>query len=117
MSSSAAVADGLVYVGSDDNHLYALDARTGTPVEGFGSGGKIDLRSGLPASAADKFVISNTPGTVFKDLIIMPLRISEGPGGAPGDIIAFNAITGEADRPIGRSMGAGRAAWPACAMF
>ena len=82
----------LYTVGSD---LYALDARTGTPVEGFGSGGKIDLRSGLPASAADKFVISNTPGTVFKDLIIMPLRISEGPGGAPGDIIAFNAITGE----------------------
>lgn len=82
----------LYTVGSD---LWALDAVTGSPVESFGTGGRVDLRSGLPASAADKFVISNTPGTVFKDLIIMPLRISEGPGGAPGDIIAFSAVSGE----------------------
>ncbi|UWX54948.1 c-type cytochrome [Maribacter litopenaei] len=49
----------------------------------------------MPESAKNKFVISNTPGTVFKDLIVMPLRVSEGAGAAPGDIIAFNVITGE----------------------
>ncbi len=75
--------------------LWALDARTGTPVPGFGDGGKIDLRSGMPAAAREKFVISNTPGTVFKDLIIMPLRVSEGAGAAPGDIMAFKVKTGE----------------------
>lgn len=74
--------------------LFALDARTGKPIPTFGSGGKVDLRSGMPKSAENKFVISNTPGTVFKDLIVMPLRVSEGAGAAPGDIMAFNIVTG-----------------------
>ncbi len=74
--------------------LYALNALTGKPIESFGNGGKIDLRSGMPESAKDKFVISNTPGTIYQDLIIMPLRLSEDVGAAPGDIIAFNVITG-----------------------
>ncbi|MCJ7466977.1 MAG: PQQ-binding-like beta-propeller repeat protein, partial [Maribacter sp.] len=81
----------LYSVGTD---LYALDANTGKPIVSFGNGGKIDLRSGMPASAKDKFVISNTPGTIFEDLIIMPLRLSEDAGAAPGDIIAYSIITG-----------------------
>jgi quinoprotein glucose dehydrogenase len=48
----------LYTVGSD---LYALNALTGEPIQTFGTLGKIDLRSGLPESAKDKFVISNTP--------------------------------------------------------
>lgn len=81
-------------IGSD---LYALNAITGKPITSFGKHGKVDLRSGLPASEKDKFVISNTPGTVFKDKIIMPLRVSEDIGGALGDIIAFNVKTGVVD--------------------
>ena len=77
--------------GSD---LYALNALTGKPIPSFGINGKVDMRSGLPESAVNKFVISNTPGTVFKDLIVMPLRLSEGVGAPPGDIMAFNIITG-----------------------
>ncbi|MFX0556078.1 PQQ-binding-like beta-propeller repeat protein [Maribacter sp. CXY002] len=76
-------------------NLFALDALTGKPISSFGNNGSIDLRSGMPESAKDKFVISNTPGTVFKDLIVMPLRISEGSGAAPGDIMAFNVVTGK----------------------
>ena len=38
----------------------------------------------LGESAQQKWVISNTPGTVFEDLIVMPLRVSEGSDGAPG---------------------------------
>jgi len=79
-------------VGSD---LYALNALTGTTIPSFGKDGKIDLRSGLPASAKDKFVVSNTPGTIFQNLIIMPLRLSESEGAAPGDLMAFNVLTGE----------------------
>jgi quinoprotein glucose dehydrogenase len=78
--------------GSD---LFALDALTGKPIHTFGNNGKVDLRSGLPKSAQQKFVISNTPGTIYEDLIIMPLRVSEGEGAAPGDIMAFNVLTGE----------------------
>lgn len=81
----------LYTVGSD---LYALNAITGKPISTFGNNGKIDLRSGLPERAQDLFVISNTPGTIYKDLIVMPLRVSEAEGAAPGDIMAFNVITG-----------------------
>jgi quinoprotein glucose dehydrogenase len=77
--------------GSD---LYALNALSGKPIPTFGDNGKVDMRSGLPESAQSKFVISNTPGTIYKDIIAMPLRLSEGPGAPPGDIMAFNVITG-----------------------
>ncbi len=76
-------------------HLFALNALNGEPISSFGDNGKIDLRSGMPDNAKDKFVISNTPGTIFKDLIVMPLRVSEGEGAAPGDVMAFNIITGK----------------------
>lgn len=74
--------------------LFALDALTGKPISSFGTNGKVDMRSGMPESAKEKFVISNTPGTVYKDLIVMPLRLSEGAGAAPGNIMAFNVETG-----------------------
>ncbi len=82
----------LYTVGPD---LYALDALTGKPISSFGNNGKIDLRSGMPESAKEQFVISNTPGTIYEDLIVMPLRLSEAEGAAPGDIMAFNVITGK----------------------
>ena len=75
--------------------LYALHARTGKPVESFGEGGKIDLHTGLPEIAKNKFLVSNTPGTIFEDLIIMPLRLSEDSEAAPGDLRAFNVRTGK----------------------
>lgn len=76
-------------------NLWALDANTGQPIISFGNQGKVDLHTGLPAIAQDKFIISNTPGTIYKDLIVMPLRLSEGADAAPGDIRAFNVKTGK----------------------
>ncbi len=75
--------------------LYALNAKTGKPIETFGDKGKIDLHTGLPEIAKDKFIMSNTPGTIFEDLIVMPVRLSEGADAAPGDIRAFNVRTGK----------------------
>ncbi len=75
--------------------LFALNALTGKPIPSFGDNGKIDMRSGMLESAKEKFVISNTPGTIYKDIIVMPLRLSEGVGAAPGDVMAFNVITGK----------------------
>ena len=75
--------------------LYCIDARTGKSVPSFGDNGKVDLHEGLPEIAKKKFVISNTPGTVFEDLIVMPLRLSEGADAAPGDIRAFSVKTGK----------------------
>lgn len=97
-------ARGLVYWedGDDKRILYtkeswlcAVDAVTGKPVASFGDGGKVSLKAGLGPTAAEKFVISNTPGTVFEDLIIMPLRVSEGADAALGHVQAFNIRTGE----------------------
>lgn len=76
-------------------NLWALDAKTGKPIDDFGDHGKVDLHTGLPAIAQNKFVISNTPGTVFEDLIVMPLRLSEGEDAAPGDIRAYYISTGK----------------------
>ncbi|MFC4095736.1 outer membrane protein assembly factor BamB family protein [Euzebyella saccharophila] len=78
--------------GSD---LIALNALTGEPISTFGINGKVDMRKGLPEREQSKFLISNTPGTVFNDLIIMPLRVSEGAGAALGDVMAFNVVTGK----------------------
>lgn len=77
------------------SYLLALNADKGKLIPTFGKNGKVDLRTGLPDSAKDKFITSNTPGTVYKDLIIMPVRVGEDAGAAPGDIRAFNVRTGE----------------------
>lgn len=99
-----ATSRGVAYWEKDDDkrilftqgtHLFALNAITGEAISSFGENGKIDLHSGLPSSAKDKYVGSNTPGTVYKDLIVMPIRLSEGRGAAPGDIMAFNVLTGQ----------------------
>jgi len=76
------------------SYLYAIDAITGKSILTFGDSGRVDLHTGLPEIARDKFIISNTPGTVFEDLIVMPVRLSEGADAAPGDIRAFNVRTG-----------------------
>lgn len=75
--------------------LYALDALTGKPIKTFGLNGQIDLRKGLPVEAQKKFMSSTTPGTIFKNLIIMPVRVSEDAQAAPGDIRAFDVHTGD----------------------
>jgi eukaryotic-like serine/threonine-protein kinase len=40
-SSAAAVANGIVYLGSSDHHVYALDAKTGAPVWNAQTGGAV----------------------------------------------------------------------------
>ncbi len=78
-----------------DSWLCAIDARDGKPIASFGSNGRVSLKAGLGASARDRWVVSTTPGTVLGDLIVMPLRVSEGPDAGPGFIQAFNVRTGQ----------------------
>ncbi len=75
--------------------LYAIDAKTGEGLKQFGELGRASLSLGLDSTAKGKFVISNTPGTVYEDLIIMPLRVDEGAGGGEGFIQAFNVRDGK----------------------
>lgn len=75
--------------------LYALDAMTGEVIPSFGENGRVSLKTGLGPSAKDKMVLSNTPGTVYENLIIMPLRVAEDHNAALGHIQAFDIRTGE----------------------
>ncbi len=75
--------------------LIALNATTGKLILSFGDSGRVDLHTGLPDEAKDKFITSTTPGTVYKNLIIMPVRLSEDAGAAPGDIRAFDIKNGK----------------------
>ncbi|SDL64702.1 quinoprotein glucose dehydrogenase [Daejeonella rubra] len=75
--------------------LYAINPSTGKPIPSFGEGGRVSLKSGLGEDAASEFVSSTTPGTIYGDLIVMPMRLGEGTGSAPGYIQAFNIRTGK----------------------
>ncbi len=75
--------------------LYAIDAITGKPVNTFGEDGKVSLRAGLDEGSGKKFVVSTTPGTIYEDIIIMPVRVGEGVGAANGYVQAFNVVTGK----------------------
>lgn len=75
--------------------LYAVDANTGELITSFGEGGRTSLKAGLGESSADKYVGSTSPGTVFEDIIVMPIRVSEDHDAALGHIQAFNIRTGE----------------------
>jgi quinoprotein glucose dehydrogenase len=76
-------------------YLYALNALTGKKIETFGTEGRVSLKEGLGERAANLMVLSNTPGVIFKNLIIMGSRVHEGPIAAPGYIRAFDVKTGK----------------------
>jgi Glucose dehydrogenase len=79
------------------NHfLRAIDARTGQPVLSFGNNGRVDLKEGLDRDPKIiRLVQSTTPGRVFEDLLILGSATNQGYGSAPGDIRAFNVLTGK----------------------
>ena len=71
-------ADRRIIVATIDARLIALDARTGTPVPGFGEQGTVDLRRGLripPTGFADYQVTS--PPAVIGDTIVVGFAIGD----------------------------------------
>jgi glucose dehydrogenase len=76
------------------NFLYCLDARTGKPIASFGENGRIDLRKGLREPWQDQSIVLTTPGTIYKDMIIVGGRNPETHPAPPGDIRAFDVHTG-----------------------
>jgi quinoprotein glucose dehydrogenase len=90
----AADGSGARIFASSGNHLWALDARTGVPLAGFGEGGRIDLARGLAHTGSNREVSVTTPGAVYRDLLILGTRVSEAAGAAPGDVRAFDVRTG-----------------------
>lgn len=85
---------GRLFVGIGPS-LYALDAQTGKPVEEFGQGGRIDLREGLGRNPERLTVQANSPGVVYRDLLILGMLTAEDLPSAPGFIRAFDVRTGK----------------------
>jgi quinoprotein glucose dehydrogenase len=76
--------------------LHAIDARTGRLIEGFGDHGRVDLSQDLDRDVHGLAIQANTPGAVFRNLIIMGMRVGEGPApAAPGHIRAYDIRTGK----------------------
>lgn len=80
-----------------DQYLMALSPRDGSIVTSFGDSGRIDLRENLNRDPATIDRVSTmTPGRVFEDLLIIGSAVGdETYGGAPGDIRAYNLLTGD----------------------
>jgi quinoprotein glucose dehydrogenase len=75
--------------------LYALDARTGKRVPGFGDEGRVDLRQGLGRDPRNISISWASPAAVYKDVLIVGSLVSEGLPSAPGDIRAYDVRTGK----------------------
>jgi len=84
----------LLYI--NNGTLTAIDAKTGASIPSFGSGGSVDLRTGLRRDRATiRRLQTNNPGRIFRNLFIISLPA----GGAsylasPGDVHAYDVRTG-----------------------
>ena len=80
------------------DRVYAIDAKTGKLIEPFGQAENakfIDLRQDLPIPPEQVDVEITTQGVVYSHYLILPGRQPEGNSGTPGDIRAYNTLTGK----------------------
>jgi quinoprotein glucose dehydrogenase len=103
MSTLRATERGLAYWESKDrtdrrliltanNGIREIDARTGRQIMSFGTKGFVDMRAGYPRANGGP---NNSPGRVFENLIIVGSNVGEGYGSPPGDIRAYDVLTGK----------------------
>ena len=76
--------------------LQEIDAETGRSILTFGSQGFVDLRLGLNRPLGDIFRIqSGSPAEVYANLVIVGSSTGENYMAPPGDIRAYDVITGK----------------------
>ena len=71
--------------------LRAIDATNGTLIKSFGRDGFVDMRTGEPRRLAGP---NKTPGRIFENLIVVGSNTGEGYGSPPGDLRAYDVVTG-----------------------
>ncbi len=74
------------------NYLREINARTGVTIDTFGEDGRVNMRVGSPRVLGGP---SATPGRVFENRIIVGSQTGEGYGSAPGDLRAYDVLTGK----------------------
>jgi quinoprotein glucose dehydrogenase len=75
--------------------VYALEARSGKPVAAFGRDGRIDLREELGRPAETQNIRLTSHGIIYKDMLIVGGRVSEGLPASPGHIRAYDVRSGK----------------------
>src|SRR5690242_8621771 len=81
---------------SINSFLQEIDAQSGKSIMTFGQNGIVDLRKGLPrAETYAGRIQSNSPGKVWKNLLILGSAPGEAFVNPPGDIRAYDVVTGE----------------------
>ena len=81
-----------------DAAMFAVDARTGRPVESFGDKGRVDLTQGLSRPVVERGLYSNTsPPVIVRDVIVVGSVVPDFPyrrDMPPGDVRGFDVRTG-----------------------
>ena len=82
---------------SAGNKTYAIDAANGKPVRSFGTNGCIDLSQNLDRDTGtyNSYAAGTTPGVIYKNLLIMGMRVAESADAAPGHIRAYDVRSGK----------------------
>jgi quinoprotein glucose dehydrogenase len=102
-SAEEATERGLTYWESQDRSdrrlilatssgLREIDATTGKLIATFGANGTVDMRTGSPRRLGGP---NKGPGRVFDNLLIVGSNTGENYGSAPGDLRAFDVVTGK----------------------
>jgi quinoprotein glucose dehydrogenase len=87
-----------LFYGTLDGQLWAIDAKTGKPVDSFGSGGFVDLKKGVVSEGmlAGRGYGMTSPPAIYKNLVICGSIVPDAEVRSPlGDVRAFDAVTGK----------------------
>jgi quinoprotein glucose dehydrogenase len=96
----------ILYAPGGGHALYCVDALTGKLIRSFGDNGIVDMHEDLDWSPPRKDLLNlenvddfhysmTSPGIIYKDMIIVGSRLSEGPLTPPGHIRAYDVHTGK----------------------
>jgi quinoprotein glucose dehydrogenase len=86
-------ADQRIFAGVG-RYVYALRARTGEVITEFGANGRIDLHRDLDRDPESQSLSLTSPGIIYKDMLIVGGRASEGLPASYGDVRAYDVRTG-----------------------
>ncbi len=74
------------------NWLHEINARTGVTINTFGDDGRVNMRVGTPRPLGGP---SSSPGRIFENMLIVGSQTGELYGSAPGDLRAYDVVTGK----------------------
>ncbi|MGH0032863.1 MAG: PQQ-binding-like beta-propeller repeat protein [Myxococcota bacterium] len=84
-----------ILTGTLDARLVALDARTGTPCQGFGENGTVDLRGGVGDAKPGEYGVTSPPTVIGDRIVTGAMVLDNRRVDMPGGVVrAFDARSG-----------------------